>query len=297
MATLRDYAIATRPWSFTMSLISVTIGTLLAAQKCPVSWPWFLLVALGIVSFHAGANLVNDYCDTRYRVDQTDSPTTKYRPQPIFAGLLTPGELLGEAVFMLGLTVAIGLLIASQRTIWALWIGLVGLFAAVFYTAGPAKFKYRGLGELAVFLMWGPLMIEGAFAVQCRHLSLNALLVSVPVGIWVALVLLANNMRDINYDTRVNIKTLSIMLGKEKSLLLYTALMIAAYMFTLGIIAAGVLGLWALLTLLSLPQAVRLVLDFRADIPDAADAVTARLETSFGALLIAGIVLDTLLPL
>ncbi|MHB8111254.1 MAG: UbiA family prenyltransferase, partial [Syntrophorhabdaceae bacterium] len=78
----KNIFISTRPWSFTMSLISVSVGTLLAAQEGPISWFWFFLVCLGIVSFHAAANVLNDYFDTRYQVDQMDSPTARYRPHP-----------------------------------------------------------------------------------------------------------------------------------------------------------------------------------------------------------------------
>jgi 1,4-dihydroxy-2-naphthoate octaprenyltransferase len=87
---IKNYIIATRPWSFTMSLISVSVGTLLAAQEGPVSWAWYVLTAAGITVFHAAANVINDYFDTRYHVDQSDSPTAKYRPQPILSGMLTP---------------------------------------------------------------------------------------------------------------------------------------------------------------------------------------------------------------
>jgi 1,4-dihydroxy-2-naphthoate octaprenyltransferase len=74
---LKDYFIATRPWSFTMSLISVSIGTLLAAEDGPIFWGWYFLVCIGILCFHGAANTFNDYFDTRYKVDQPDSPTAR----------------------------------------------------------------------------------------------------------------------------------------------------------------------------------------------------------------------------
>ena len=169
------YVIATRPWSFTMSLISVSVGTLLAAQAGPVSWAWYLLTALGITVFHAAANVINDYFDTRYQIDQQDSPTAKYRPQPILSGMLTPRQLLGEAIVLFALTFVIGMTAAVVLSWHVLWIGVVGFLTSVYYTAGPVKFKYRALGELAVFVVWGPLMIEGAYAVQRQALSGKAL--------------------------------------------------------------------------------------------------------------------------
>ncbi|MGZ3594129.1 MAG: prenyltransferase, partial [Syntrophales bacterium] len=159
---MRKYFIATRPWSFTMSLISVSVGTLLAAGEGSVSWLWFAITAIGITLFHAAANLINDYFDTLYDIDQDDSPTAKYRPQPIISGMLTPRQTITEASIFLVLTVTIGITAAVVRSWHILWIGLIGLFTSIYYTAGPVKFKYRALGEFAVFMMWGPLMIEGA---------------------------------------------------------------------------------------------------------------------------------------
>jgi len=275
-----------------MSLISVSVGTLLAVEEGPVSLPWFAATAVGITLFHAAANLMNDYFDTLYGVDEPDSPTAKYRPQPLLSGMLTPSQLLREAVLLFVLTTAIGLTAAAVRSYHVLWIGMIGLLTSIFYTAGPVKFKYRAFGEFAVFMMWGPLMIEGAFAVQRNALSVKALYISIPFGVIVALVLFANNMRDIAYDARHNVKTMSILLGSRRSYLLFAGLIVLAYAYVLGMIVLGVMSLWGLLIFLSLPQAVSLLRIFREKIPDMADALTAQFYTAFGILLILAILLD-----
>jgi 1,4-dihydroxy-2-naphthoate octaprenyltransferase len=286
---IKKYIVATRPWSFTMSLISVSVGTLLAAEEGNVSWLWFLVTAIGITLFHAAANLINDYFDTLYDIDQQDSPTAKYRPQPIISGMLTPRETLIEASLCLALTIAIGMTAAVVRSWHILWIGLIGLFTSIYYTAGPVKFKYRALGEFAVFMMWGPLMIEGAYAVQRQALSMKALYISVPFGVLVALVLFANNMRDIAYDSRHNVKTVSIMLGSRNSYILFAGLIALAYAYVLGMILTGIMSLWGLLIFLSIPKAVRLLRTFKKNVPDMADALTAQFDTVFGILLMMAI--------
>ncbi|MGD0274483.1 MAG: prenyltransferase [Syntrophales bacterium] len=283
---IKAYIIATRPWSFTMSLISISVGTLLAFEEGPVSLIWFALTAVGIVFFHAAANVINDYFDTLYGIDQKDSPTAKYRPQPILSGMLTPRQLLGEAVVLVVLTAAIGIMAAAFRSWHILWIGILGMFASICYTAGPIKFKYRAFGEFAVFMMWGPLMIEGAYAVQRNALSIKALYVSIPFGVLVALVLFANNMRDIAYDSRHNVKTVSIIIGNHKSYLLFTGLILLAYTYVLGMIIMGIISLWGLLIFLSIPNALSLLKTFKRQIPDMADALTAKFDTVFGILLI-----------
>ena len=294
LSQIKKYVIATRPWSFTMSLISVTVGTLLAAEEGPIGWTWFAVTALGITLFHAAANVINDYYDTLYKIDQPDSPTAKYRPQPILSGMLTPRQLLWEAVILFALTFTIGLTTAFIRSYHVLWIGIIGLLTSIYYTAGPVKFKYRALGEFAVFMMWGPLMVEGAYAVQRQALSVKALYISIPFGILVALVLFANNMRDIDYDSRQNVKTLSIVLGSHRSYILFAVLIMTAYASVLGMIALGIMSLWGFLIFLSLPKALSLLKTFKEKIPDMADALTAQFDTVFGILLITAMILESM---
>ena len=272
-----------------MSLISVSVGTLLAAEEGSVSWVWFAVTAVGITLFHAAANLINDYFDTLYDIDQQDSPTAKYRPQPIISGMLTPRQTIVEASVFLALTIAIGMTAAVIRSWHILWIGLIGLFTSIYYTAGPIKFKYRALGEFAVFMMWGPLMIEGAYAVQRQALSMKALYISVPFGVLVALVLFANNMRDIAYDSRHNIKTVGTILGSRNSFILFAGMIALAYAYVLGMILIGIMSLWGLLIFLSIPKAVSLLRTFKEKVPDMADALTAQFDTVFGILLMVAI--------
>jgi len=288
MARFKDLLISTRPWSFAMTAISVCMGTFLAAAEGPISWLWLAVVLFGAVAFHAATNVLNDYFDTRYGVDQADSPTAKYRPHPILSGLMTPRQLLLEAVLLYAATAVVGAA-AITRSRDVAWIGSIGFLASLLYTAGPVKYKYRALGEIAVFLMWGPLMIGGAYAVQRGGLSFRPLLVSIPFGMLVALVLFANNMRDVEYDARRGVKTLSILLGQRRSLHIYLGLIATAYLSLIAMVASGVLTPWALLVLLSVPKAVSLFRTFAREIPDAADAITAQLDTIFGVCLMAGL--------
>jgi 1,4-dihydroxy-2-naphthoate octaprenyltransferase len=293
----KKYIMITRPWSFTMSLISVSVGTLIAAESGPISWLWFIITAIGITFFHAGANVINDYFDSKYEIDKPDSPTAKYRPQPIISGMFTPRQVLTEAIVLFAITAIIGIVITYMRSGQVFWIGVVGLLTAIFYTAGPVKFKYRALGEIAVFLMWGPLMVEGAYAVQRQSLSLKPFLVSIPFGILVALVLFANNMRDIAYDSRQNVKTLGIVMGLKNSFLIFAGMILAAYIYVFGMIVLGMMSLWGLIIFLSVPKAWSLLKTFQHKIPDMADALTAQFDTVFGLLLMVALFLDRMVHL
>ena len=292
MPRFKDYLIATRPWSLSMTFISVTVGTLIAWQEGSVAWGWYALTVLGMLFFHSAVNVLNDYFDTKYQVDQPDSPTARYRPHPIFAGLMTLGELLREAVLLFAIAVAIGLTLAFTRSLWVLWIGLGGFLAGVFYTAGPVRYKFRALGEVSVALMWGPGMVEGAYAVQRDALSERALWISIPFGVLVALVIFANYFRDMAYDARQKVKTLGTVLGPKRSMVVYIGFIVAAYLAILAMVALKVLSPWGLLVLLSVPKAMSHIRTFMKAVPDAADALTAQLDTIFGVLLLIALILE-----
>lgn len=295
MQQLKHWFIATRPWSFSMTAISVSVGSALAALAGPFSWPLFMLTLIGAVCLHAGTNLVNDYYDVRFGLDTPEAATAQYRPHPIVHNLIPARQVLIAAYCLFGLAAAIGLYLFLAIG-WAVAvIGIIGLVAGIGYTSPPMKYKYLALGELSVFLMWGPLMVEGAFYVQRRALSLDALLISLPFGVLVALVIFANNIRDIEQDRQSHVMTLAILLGQRTAMHAYLLLMALAYAITILITALGVLSPWGLLVFLSLPLALKLFKQMREHVPAGADAMTAQLDTAFGALLVAGLVIQNFL--
>jgi 1,4-dihydroxy-2-naphthoate octaprenyltransferase len=292
MGVYRNWFLASRPWSFSMTAISVGVGSAMAAIAGPFHWPLFGLALVSAVLLHAATNLINDYYDVRQGVDTVEAATAQYRPHPLVEGLI-PAETVRQVAYALFVVAAlIGFYLAAVCGMVVFWIGLTGLLAGLTYTAPPFKYKYVALGELSVFLMWGPLMVEGAYYVQRQALSLQAFWVSLPFGALVALVLLANNIRDIEHDRSRRIRTLAILLGRRGGLTAYLLLMGAAY---LGILAlAGTLTPWVLIIFFTLPLAVRLLRQMIEAVPKDADAQTAKLDTAFGLLLVASLVMEGL---
>lgn len=278
-----------------MTAISVTTGSLLGAEGSEFRWGLYLLTLLGVILAHASANLFNDFFDVRSGVDTREVSTAQYRPHPLAEGTLRPREVLAEAILALVIAASAGIYLASVRGWTIFWIALLAGFALVFYTAPPFKYKYKALGELSVFLMWGPLMVEGSYFVQARHLSLSALLVSVPLGILVALVLLANNIRDVHDDRKMEIRTIPILAGQGQSIVLYVLLVLLAYASVIIMSLLGPLSPWSLLVLVSVPLFFRLLGQIRESPPPDADARTAQLNTVFGFLLLLSIFIETIL--
>lgn len=289
--------LATRPWSFTMTAISVGVGGAAAALDGAFDIWLFLVTLIGAICVHGATNLINDYFDYRSGVDRPGAPTTLYRPHPLVQGLISPNAVLGVSLGLYGCAALIGLYVVWLKGLALLWFILVGAAASFFYTAGPIKYKYVALGELSVFLMWGPVIVGGTYFVQRGSLSPEAVLISLPFGLLVALVLLANNLRDIEYDGSVGIKTLGTLLGQRKTLHLYQGLIVLAYLAVLVLIALKIVSPWGLLVFFSAPVALRLIRTLQHEIPNDADARTAQLDTLFGVWLIVGLVLEKILPL
>ncbi|MGD9098431.1 MAG: prenyltransferase, partial [Desulfobacterales bacterium] len=130
--------------------------------------------------------------------------------------------------------------------------------------------------------------------VQRQSLSAQALWVSLPFGALVALVLLANNIRDIEHDRRRGIRTLAIVLGRRLGLSAYRSLIILAYAGILALALTGVLTMWVLIIFASLPLAIRLLRQMGQAIPANADALTAKLDTAFGLLLVVSLIIEGL---
>jgi 1,4-dihydroxy-2-naphthoate octaprenyltransferase len=290
MSAYRNWFLASRPWSFSMSAISVGVGAALAAMEGSFIWGYFLVTLTGIVILHAATNLINDFYDVRSGVDELDVSTAQYRPHPLLEGKLKPNQVRNVALILYGLVLIIGIYLAAVRGWPLFWIGLIGVIASLAYTAPPLKYKYSALGEFAVFLMWGPLMVEGSYFVQRQSFSLEAFWVSLPFGVLVALVLLINNTRDIAHDRRKGIVTLPILIGQRNGLILYVILIGLAYLGILWMSLFGPLNPWALIVLASLPLAIRLLKQMKRRIPLDADAQTAKLDTAFGVLLVGSLI-------
>ena len=295
----RTLLLATRPWSFSMTAISVTAASLVALPTFNVGL--YIVTLLGMILAHAATNLINDYYDVKSGIDQPDAPTARYRPHPLVDGSLKAHHVMTESLILYALAGLIGVYLLVIRGWPIALLALIGGLASFTYTATPVQYKHRGLGELSVFLMWGPLMMLGSHYVQAGSFAQasDVLWVSLPIGIWVALVLLANNLKDIRYDRRMGAETLGTLLGREGALGLFMALVVVVYLVTVLAIVAGALPIWSLLVFLSAPKAFRELRTLRKadEIPTDADPRTAQLSTQYGLLLIVSLVINAVIPI
>lgn len=279
---------AARGWAFTLTILSVALGSVMAFRTGQFHWGRGILVLISMILAHAGANLMNDYGDFKHGVDAEGAPTTIYRRHPILSGAFSPAAVFKMSLFCYALC-----LLASGYFFWMhgwpiLVLAVLGGLGGICYTMGP-KYKYRAMGEAAVFLLWGPLMVCGTYFVHSGTMDpiLPVLIISIPHGLWVVLVLLANNLADIDYDRKANIHTLGTVLGKSKALSLYFYIVLAIYIITALKILTGVIPVWGILTGLSFPMIYKFILRLRreTDIPPDVEPQTARAVVFYGALL------------
>lgn len=273
-----------------MTIISISLGVALAFYIDGIfNLPLYIITLIGSIALHAAANVANDYYDTKFGVDRPGSPTTRYRPHPIIAGFMEPGDLIKMTVALLAISLLTALYLSIVVGYLALVLGVLGGIFAMAYTFPPFTYKYRALGELFVFLCWGPIMVLGAYYVQTGLVGWTPIIVSSTVGLLVSAVLLANNIRDIEYDAGTGIKTLAILLGRDGALKLYAAMILSPYIIMFSLVAIGILGVFSLLVFITLPKALSLVRLIRREVPDMSDPMTAQLVLMYGILLVLGI--------
>jgi 1,4-dihydroxy-2-naphthoate octaprenyltransferase len=287
---------ATRPFSFTASIIPVLVGSACAIVAGGFSPVAFVVCLLGGVALQAGTNMVNDYYDWRLGADHSGSLGPS---RVIQEGWLSPKTVLAGGITFFAIGAAAGFTLVGLAGWPILLLGLIGIPLAYGYTAPPLKLAYRGLGELNVFILMGPLMVLGGFLVH-RAVGLRiALTASLPIGCLVAAILHTNNIRDLDDDRALGKQTLATIVGPRWAKVEFDALVGGAYLGLIVAVWRRILPWPALLALCSLPialQARRTVME--GDSPRAlAPAVrqTAKLHAVFGVLLTTGLVSSALL--
>ena len=214
------WMLITRACVFNMTLFSGLVGMMLAVQLgTGVVAPFdAVLVVVGLLLAHASNNMVNDYFDTLHGVDTADYPRASYAPHPLMHGLVSKPGLIA-AIFLCYLA---DLMIAgwfAQKIGVIIWyFVLVGFAISVLYVAKPLRLKSLGLGEIGIFLVWGPLMVGGAFWALAGNVATEAqlqqaMLVSVPYGLTVMTVVMGKHMDKHDDDSRKRIHTLPVLLG------------------------------------------------------------------------------------
>lgn len=194
------------------SIAPVIMGTAMAFGDGIHHWPTAIVALLGAVFFQIGTNLANDYFDYKNGVDTVD----RQCPLSVLqAGLVTPKSMQSAfiVVFLFAALISYWLFL---RAGWPIaLIGGAALLTGLFYTAGPYPLSYLGLGEIFVFLFFGPIAVSGTYYVQSFEVNLAVILAGCITGFLSTAILVVNNLRDIETDKQAKKQTLAVRFGEN----------------------------------------------------------------------------------
>jgi 1,4-dihydroxy-2-naphthoate octaprenyltransferase len=245
----------------TATIVPVTLGILIAASHGFFDPIAALLTIIGACFVQLGLNTANDVFDTLSGADDANVTPTQFSggSRVIQYGLVSLRQMATLSTVFYVLAGLIGLvLLATHGSTALLVIGVVGFIVSLGYTAPPLKFVYRGLGEVAVALGFGPLMLLGAYVVQTGGtLAWEPFVASIPVALLVALILYVNEIPDRRGDARAGKRTLPVRFSEAAVIGGYNVAVVAAYVILVLGVVLGVLPIPVLLMLLTIPLALK----------------------------------------
>lgn len=249
---ISKWLISSRAAVLVMTFISAALAGLFAWRDHLFSFlPW-LALTLGLIFAHASNNIFNDYTDYVRGVDKDNYYRNIYGAQPVASGLMTKRQHLTyfAVTALIALLLGIYLIVYTNFNplTWTL-LGL-GAFFLLFYTW---PLKGLALGELAVLIVWGPLMIGGGYFVITRQWNWNVVFASLPYVLGVTTVIFGKHVDKLDMDAQKGIHTLPVVIGEKASRYTILAMMIAPYFITLYLIAIKFFTPVMLIVLLALP--------------------------------------------
>jgi 1,4-dihydroxy-2-naphthoate octaprenyltransferase len=262
---------ATRLPFLTATFVPVVLGVAAAALRDGFDLWLAVLTFLGGAFVHLGLNVANDVFDTMSGADPANETPTQFSggSRVIHYGLvkLRTMAVLSAGFYLAG--IASGLYLAATRGFWPLfWLGVAGVAISIAYTAPPFRLVHRGVGEIAVALGFGPIMLLGAYFVQAQRYDLEPGLLSIPVAILIALVLYVNEVPDRAGDAAAGKRTLPVRLSKDAVVRIYSGALAVTYASIAVFAVTGLIARPSILALATIPLAGRCVRGLRRDYED-----------------------------
>jgi 1,4-dihydroxy-2-naphthoate octaprenyltransferase len=260
------WLIATRASVLFMTFMSAALGGLLAAADGAFDWILWGICCLGLVFAHATNNLLNDYTDSRRGIDKDNYYRNQYGVHVLEDGLLSPTRFWGYVGFTGGIALALGLWLVWFRSGLTLDLMLAGAFFVLFYTW---PLKYYGLGEPAVLLVWGPLMVGGTYYVMTGSWNWDVTWLSLLYALGPTSVLFGKHIDKLDLDRDKGVRTLPVILGEARARHWVIGMLLSQYLGCLALVLAG-RAHWLLLVVFANLFVLKRLLDvFRAPKPAA----------------------------
>lgn len=223
---------------------------------------YFLLVILGLLLNHMALNMTDDYYDFRHLVDvfATDGKNPYTGGSGLLSsGLIQPQRMRAVFITFYIIAIGIGVFLGVMRGAFILVFLAIGFFCAYFYTAPPIRFGYRGLGEMAQLLCFGPAIGVGAYYVQVQRVSWEAVWGTLPFGIMLFSMITINEIPDYFEDRKGGKLNLVARFGKETGVWLFILSLFSAYGAIVTGVILGRIPILGLISLLTLPIAYKTI--------------------------------------
>jgi len=243
--------------------IPAAVGGILSYSMNKTFSPyWFVMTLVAVYFIEIGRNAVSEVVDYKTGVSKLIKPD-KRTPfsggkKVIIEGRLSVIEVILIAFVAIGSGCSIGIYVALTQALSALWVGAAGVLLAVFYSLPPIKLSYRGMGEIAAGIAYGPLLLLITYMIQTGGINAKILLVSIPIALLVISIVWINQYPDYEADMEAKKKTLLVRLGKEKGLVVYQLLFAAAFISIIIVSFVFQNPFW-LLGLISAPTAAKAI--------------------------------------
>lgn len=246
------------------SIISAILAICLALNSNSFNIVFALLGLLGVVCAHLSANLLDDIFDyilgkVEIRNKSRNGRTIKC--QHILDKSASLKDFIIWAINFGAIAVGIGIFFLIKLGLSVLYFILAGGFLSIFYSAPPFKLSYRGLGELVIGVMFGPLLVCGMFLVSTGYISKEALLLSIATGLLATNIVYVHSMIDSNIDKACDKQTLATIL-KTKPKQIFALSLFTFIPYIIGFMVSIKLGIALLLTL---PIAIFLLITMKSD--------------------------------
>ena len=254
---ISKWLISTRAAVLVMTFISAALAGLFAWRDGSFSFlPWVALT-FGLILAHASNNIFNDFTDFVRGVDKDNYYRNIYGAQPVASGLMTKQQHLTYFAITALMALALGLYLVFytgfSTTTWIL-LGL-GAFFLLFYTW---PLKGIAMGELAVLIVWGPLMIGGGHFVLTQEWNWFVAIASLPYVLGVTTVIFGKHIDKLDMDQKKGIHTLPVVIGEKASRYAVLLMMVAPYLLTVYLIAAKFFTPVLLIVFLALPAFLKI---------------------------------------
>jgi len=251
------WLISTRAAVLVMTFISAVLAGLFALRDGAFDFSSWLALAFGLIMAHASNNIFNDFTDYSRGVDKDNYFRNIYGAQPIASGLMTRRQHLTYFAVTGLMALLAGLYLifinSNDSFIWIL-LGL-GVFFVIFYTW---PLKYIAMGEVAVLLVWGPLMIGGGYYVLAHNWNWNVILACLPYALGVTTVIFGKHIDKLSADKEKKINTLPVVIGERLSRYIVLAMMILPYFLTFYLITVKFFTPIMAIVLLAIPNFLKL---------------------------------------